>query len=222
MDLARLQGMDAEAAHALKNAGIPDAGELAAIDDVDGLAERSGLPRERVEALRDEARARVEQLFERAGIRDPRELLTSDPADIARRTGLTVAALVAYRSHAERHVEREPASSVDRVLLSERSSKARVEVQGRAHEGVAIVTARLNEDDAELLARAGGDAVVLKERAATAAVRVGGETFPALPIFRLREPGEDGPPEMRVRVAEIKDHKAEEPKRGFLARFRRK
>lgn len=221
MDLARLKGMDAEAAHALKNAGVPDAGELAAIDDLDGLAARSGLPRERVESLRDEARTRVEQLFERAGIRDPRELLTSDPEDIARRTGLSVPALAAYRAHAQRHVERQPPAAVDRVLLSERSSRARVEARGRVHEGVAIVTARLNEDDADLLARAGGDAVVLKERAATAAARVGGETFPALPIFRLREPGEDGPAEMRVRVAEIKDRAPPEAKRGILGRFRK-
>lgn len=221
MDLARLKGMDAEAAHALKHAGVADVGELAAVDDVDGLAGRSGLPRERVEALRDEARTRVEQVLERAGIRDPRELLTSDPEDLARRTGLSVPALVAYRAHAQRHVQGTPAPSIDRVLLSERSSRARVEARGRVHEGVAIVTARLNEDDADLLARAGGDAVVLKERAATAAARVGGETYPALPIFRLREPGENGPAEMRVRVAEIKDRAPLDAKRKILGRFRK-
>lgn len=105
----------------------------------------------------------------------------------------------------------------DRVVLLETSSKARVVRAGVAQEGLPIVTARVNDEDAKLLDGVTGDAVLLKERATTARVRLGGELLAPLPIYKADAAGV----ETRVRVAEIKDRPAE-PRRGLLARLRRR
>lgn len=90
----------------------------------------------------------------------------------------------------------------DAVVLLEGSPLARVRLGGSVHDAVRIVIAGPIERDIEVLSRAAGDVILLKEGATTAPVRVGERVRLSLPLYKeKREEGRVR--EVRVRVARI-------------------
>lgn len=203
MDLARIPDIGPVHAGILREAGITTVAELAALTDVEGLAARTKVHPATLEALQAAARAHVESLLEAAGVHGMEELARADLDVLAEGTGIPRSSLETFQRAARAKVTPLP----DRVLLAEGRATARVSLQGEVRSGLAIVTLRMEEDEEAVLARVGGDAVLLKERAATAPVRIGGVVHRALPIYKEIPVTDAAPQETRVRVAAIKDRK---------------
>lgn len=83
-----------------------------------------------------------------------------------------------------------------RVVLKDHSATARVQIGESWHEGVPIVTARVNDDAQDIITTMNADAVILQENATHALVRIEGFVHSSVPIFK---------DEVRVRVHEIRE-----------------
>lgn len=223
MDLARVHEIPASDAQKLQDAGIGSAATLAAVTDVDDLAQRAGLPAEAVDAHRAAARSAVERLLADAGISSEEQLASAEPRQLATATGLSLSEVEAFQRAARKLVAPpEPAhpSGEDRVVLVDGSSRALVRVGNETVQDVPLLTGRFEEDAPAALEKAGEHGVFLLPGSATATVRVRGHTHAGFPIYKG---------ETRVRVKDVREKGAapppaapadapasEEPKKGGL------
>lgn len=135
-------------------------------------------------------------------------------------------------------VDAEPADTEEgerKVVLRPGDATATFEADGRAREGLQVLTAEADRDPVLLLREAGGDGVVLQEGQDTTTVRVGDVTYEGVPIVRRRETAA-GVRETRMKVRALEDEAEpgdrlstdqapdlhlEPPSDGPLARLRR-
>lgn len=192
-------------AEKIREAGIPNAEALAVWEDLPALAERADIGVERLESFRDAARAAVERVLAASGVEGPEQLALADVDALADRTGLERAYLERYQRRAQ--------DAVGKVVLAESAPVARVEVGGQTHHAVPLVTAGFGDDEAAVLSRAGGDAVLLRPRVQVVSALIGGSTHRGLALYKERRRGNGDVEEVRVRVSEIRDvpEKKEEP-----------
>lgn len=215
VDLARIPEIGPDHARVLSEAGVRTAADLAALSDVHDLSRRTGLGLATLDAYRAAAWGLMEGLLEKAGVRGLDELARADLGPLAEATGIPRERLATFQAAArDRTAAAAPAPAPrDRVILSEGRATARVSLGGALHEGLAIVTLRMEEDEAAVLERVPADAVLLKERAATAPARIGGALHRDLPIYKeqpravVDDAGGSAVEEVRVRVREIKDQR---------------
>lgn len=217
MELSSIPEIGPVNAGILAEGGVRTAAELAAHADIEALAQRTRMAPGRLEAFRAAVWSHLEAILEGAGVRDLDQLADADVSALAASTGLAPDSLALFQSAARQKLGRSPsgaplaeaqaAARPDRVILSDGRATARVSLGGILHAGLAIVTLRMEEDEADVLARAPGDAVLLKERAVTAPARVGGVLHRDLPIYKEQARDGGATDEIRVRVAEIKDRR---------------
>lgn len=212
MELATVPEIGPEFAGKLVEAGIPNAEALAVWEDVDALAQRAGIDAERVESFRDAARSEMERILTGAGVEGPEALAVADVGALAERTGLERAYLERYQRRAQ--------DALGRVVLLDDVAVARVHVGASTHHAVQLVTATAADEDDAVLARAGGDAVLLKPARDVAPVHIAGITHRALPLYKERRT-DTGVEEVRVRIAEIREV-TDEKKKGLGRLFGRK
>jgi hypothetical protein len=215
MHLSRIPDI-AEHADTLAGAGLTTAAELAAITDLEALSQRTSMDRATLAGLQAAARAHLEGMLEEAGVRGLDDLAEADLDALSARSGIPRANLETLQDAARAKLGLPPAPRAaapalpDRVVLMDGRASARVHLQGVERAGLAIVTLRMDEDEAAVLARAPGDAVLLRERAVTAPVRLDGVVHRDLPIYKERPVAQgEGREEIRVRVTEIKDRKGQ-------------
>lgn len=215
MDLSRVPGVTPESKTALEAAGVRSAAELARVPDVGRLAEATSLPVERLEGLREAARAQVVARLREAGVQDEAALAAADTGDLAARTGLERADVEWFQAAARETLAGLPPT---RVTLKPGAGTARVRVEGEVFEGVPVRTAKADESPFELLAMNGGNLVVLQPGHATTVMRVAGATHEAVPLFAGRE----GASEVAVRVVAVReaDVAPVNKRGGLLSRFR--
>ncbi len=119
-------------------------------------------------------------------------------------------------------------------MLRDRAATARVIAGGVVHDDLPIMTARADEPEDDVMSDVRHGAVLLKEKAATAFVRLpDGESRSDVPIFkeRVKDPTTLETEEIRVQVHEIRE-RAPEPsaasteagvsvgeRKGFLSRM---
>ncbi|HWG89581.1 MAG TPA: hypothetical protein VNZ52_01905 [Candidatus Thermoplasmatota archaeon] len=163
----------------------------------------------RIPTLAPSAVARLEQ----AGVDTVPALLGADPADLARRTGMSVDEVRYLQETARRGweeaTEAAPARPEDpsRVVLKDDAPTARVLVAGAWHDDVPILISKGPDFDARLRETLREDGVLLRAKADTVAARVAGAWWENLPLFKERR-GTDGlAAEVRVRVDEIREHR---------------
>jgi hypothetical protein len=218
MHLSRIAEIGPHHADVLAGAGLTTAAELAAVADLEALSQRTNVHPSTLEALQAAARAHLERMLEAAGVRGVEDLADADLDALSRESGIPRANLETFQDAARQKLGLPPArreaaparpALPDRVVLMDGRATARVHLQGEARAGLAIVTLRMDEDEAAVLSRAPGDAVLLRERAVTAPVRLGGVVHRDLPIYKERPvaEGAEAREEIRVRVTQIKDRK---------------
>lgn len=168
-----------------------------------------------------------------AGVRTVDELRHVDVEDVARRTGLRPAQLEGWRNEAARALEEgvEAAAKVTEaaaveaekaaVVLRDRATTAKVRIRGVMHDNFPIITAKIEESQAEIAKTIEENAVLLKEQADTAWVRVEGEWHKNVPLFKEKlAEGErvagQAMEEVRVFVKEIREHPREALKPSSL------
>lgn len=212
MDLAAVPEIGPAFAPKIGEAGLPTVEALAVWEDLEALATRSGIDRDRLGSFRDAARASVERALADAGVDGPAALAVADVGALAERTGLD-------RAHLERY-QRRARDALGKVVLLEGAPVARVQVGDATHHAIALLTATQADDEDAVLARAGGDAVLLKPDAEVVPALIAGVTHRALPLYKERR-GEDGAvEEVRVRIAQIREIPPEEPKKkGGIGRM---
>lgn len=201
MDLSDIEGIGPAYEKRLKEAGVATAEDLAGADPA-SLSKKTGI-----------ALSRLETFIARAGERlagAPRE----ESASSAGSDAAEAAAMAAPSPGDATYVP-------VRVVLHDRATSARV-IQGeRVHENLPIVTARANEDEEEIMDALSQDAVLLKERATTAFVRLSDGWHVDVPIYKEKvvelESGGTSMEEVRVKVQEIREKK--EPKKGLFAKI---
>lgn len=220
MDLASVPEIGSSFARKLQDAGCENAEALVVWEDIGALAERSGIDHERLESFRDAARARVERVLADVGVTSPEQLATADPAELSERTGLSIAYLDRYR-HAAQHAVDGPGA---KVVLVDGAPVARVHLAGATHHAVPLLTAGVFDEDDAVLARAGGDAVLLKVDRDAVPALIGGITHRDLPLYKERRKDGGEIEEIRVRVTQIRDvpvagESAKEEKKGGLGRL---
>lgn len=212
MDLAYVPEIGPAFAQKIAGAGVPNVEALAVWDDLDALALRAGIDRDRIESFRDAARAHLERALADAGVQGPEALAVADVAALAQRTGLDREHLARYQRRAQ--------DALGKVVLLEGAPVARVHVGDATHHAVPLVTATQADDDDAVLARAGGDAVLLKPALDVVPVLIGGVTHRALPLYKERRAAEGVLEEVRVRVSAIRDVPPEEPaKKGGIGKL---
>lgn len=169
-------------ARTLQDAGVESAEALAAWDDLEGLAARSGVSLERLESFRDAARARMESILAQAGVADPAELAAASLDDLQGATGIAEAHLRRYQDAARAHVRKllVDAGYGDARALSEMD----VDVAA-AQTGIAARHLVAYRDVAIAEIAAGPDRVVLLDGAPLARVRAAGVTHEAIPLVTL-------------------------------------
>ena len=209
MDLASVPEIGRTFARKLQDAGVENVEAFVVTEDLAALAARSGVDEERLASFRDAARERVEQVLAEAGIHGPEALAAADHVALSERTGLSVDYIARYRAAAQHAVDGPEA----KVVLVEGAPVARVHLSGATHHAVPLVTAGAADDEDAVLARAGGDAVVLRPQAEAASVLIAGVTHRALPLFKERRKEAGEMEEVRVRIVEIREVPAEEPKK---------
>lgn len=261
MDVSRVPEVGSRFATTLREAGISTAEDLANVEDLATLSERTGVDEDRLGSFRDAARAHLERVLSDAGVLDPASLAEADMATISAQTGIDEAYLARYQSSARDYIAAalsreglsEPSSLAtaedlagvaertgiqlaalvrlrdgareraatpaqpDRVLLVEGAALARVRVAGVEVRDVALVTPGPSDAvDEDVLVRAGGDAVLLREGADVVPALVGGVTHRGLPLYKERRRGEGDAEEVRIRVREIREVRES---KGMLGRF---
>jgi transposase-like protein len=168
-----------------------------------------------------------------AGVRTVEELRAINVEDIAQRTGLKPAQLQGWRDEAARALAQgveaaaqatsQAAEEAEKaaVVLRDRATTAKVRLHGVLHENFPIITAKLDESQAEVSRTIQENAVLLKEQADTAWVRIEGEWHKNVPLFKEKlaegEAAAKGAvEEVRVFVKEIKEHPEEALKPSSL------
>ena len=200
MELTSIPDLGATYAQMLRDAGVGSVAALAGVTDLDALAATTRIHAATLETFRAAAREMMERALGEAGVASPEDLVNADIEALVTRSGIERQHLARYQQAARERLGLAPALP-DRVVLRDGSAKAVVHHAGAAHEGVALVTVRIAEDEADALGRAGESAVVLKEKSPTAPVRLAGRDVGPLPIYKQREDGS----EFRVRVASVKE-----------------
>lgn len=168
-----------------------------------------------------------------AGVKTLEELRNIDVQDMAERTGLKGDQLRKWRDEAARALEEgveTAAKAIPRaaaeaqkvvVVLKDRATTAQVRVRGVMHDNFPIITAKLDESQAEIAKTIEENAVLLKEQADTAWVKIEGEWHKNVPLFKQKlAEGETAArgalEEVRVFVKEIREHPAETLKPSSL------
>ena len=168
-----------------------------------------------------------------AGVKTVEDLRHVDVGALASETGIKAATLEAWRNEAARALEQgveAAAQATERasaeadkaaVVLKDRATTARVRVNGVMHENFPIITAKLEESQAEIAKTIDENAVLLKEQADTAWVRIEGEWQKNVPIFKERlaegeRAARGAVEEVRVFVKEIREHPKEALKPSSL------
>lgn len=215
MDLASVPEIGPSFAKKLQDAGVENVESLVVWSDLDALAERSGVDRERLESFRDAARGHVERVLAEAGVNGPEDLAAADAPALSERTGLSTTYLARYREAAQ-HVVDGPEA---KVVLVDGAPVARVHLAGATHHAVPLVTAKPEDDDDTALARALGDAVLLKAERDTVPVLIGGVTHRDLPLFKERRKDGGEIEEVRVRVSQVNEVQAKPEKKGGIGRL---
>lgn len=213
MHLSRIPDIGPEHADILAGAGLTTAAQLAAITDLEALSQRTSVDQETLAGLQAAARAHLERMLEEAGVRGVEDLADADLDQLSATSGIPRANLESFQDAAREKLGLAPLPRAaarpalpDRVVLADGRATARVHLAGAERAGLAIVTLRMDDDEAAVLARAPGDAVLLRERAVTAPVRLDGVVHRDLPIYKERAvEGSEAKEEIRVRVTEIKD-----------------
>lgn len=161
-----------------------------------------------------------------AGVKTVEDLRALDVEDIAKRTGIKASSLETWRNEAARAVERgveiatqaipKVAARADEaaVVLRDRATTAKVRIDGAMHENFPIITAKLDESQAEIAKTIEENAVLLKEQADTAWVRIEGEWRKNVPLFKEKlaegeKAAQGAVEEVRVFVKEIREHPQE-------------
>ena len=209
MELSSVPEVGPSFAEKLREAGVPNAEALAVWEDLPALGERAEIDLDRVESFRDAARAKTEETLSAAGVSGPEALALADVEELSQRTGIERAYLERYQRRAQ--------DAVGKVVLADAAPVARVEVAGQTHHAVPLVTATPGDDENAVLARAGGDAVLLRPRASVVSALIGGQAHRGLALYKERRGSTGDVEEVRVRVAEIRDvpeEKVEEKKHG--------
>ena len=215
MDLASVPVIGPSFAARLRDAGVDTVEAFVVTEDLHRLTAESGIPLDRLESFRDAARERVEKVLADAGITGPEQLAQADHVALSMKTGLSVEYLARYREAAQHAVDGPEA----KVVLVDGAPVARVHLAGVTHHAVPLVTATAADEDDVVLARAGGDAVLLKPQAEKVPVLIAGITHRELPLFKERRKDGGEVEEVRVRVAEIRDVEAKPEKKGGLGRL---
>lgn len=197
MHLSAVPEIDNETADKLLAAGVPNAEALSIWEDIVGLEERLGVGEGRVEGWRDAARQAVERALQTAGIQGPEMLATAELVPLSDKTRIEIAYLA--------HYQRKARDSLGKVVLAEAAPIARVHLGEDRHEAVPLVTAGWSDEDDAVLARAGGNAVLLKPSAEVVLAVIGGVTHRALPLYKERRSDDGAIEEVRVRVVEIRE-----------------
>lgn len=201
---------------ALAEAGVADPADLAAAD-VESLSDRTGLSRGTLVRYQGAAKAAVQRALENAGFRDDHALAAMELEDAIMKTNIGATHLARMRDEARARLE---SRATWRIVLAESAPIARVHLK-EAVENVALLTARMDEDDASALARTATDAVLLRPTFDVATVRVGGETHREIPLYKERRSASGDLQEIRIRVADVRDVPAGEQapaageKKGF-------
>lgn len=201
MDLASVPEIGPSFAAKLRDAGIENVEAFVVTEDLLALSARSGIDEGRLESFRDAARERVERVLAEAGVNGPEELAAADHVALSMRTALSVEYLARYRQAAQHAVDGPEA----KVVLVDGAPVARVHLAGATHHAVPLVTAGPTDDADAILARAGGDAVLLRPQAETVPVLIAGITHRELPLFKERRREGGDTEEVRVRVVEIRE-----------------
>lgn len=180
MDLQDVPEIGVSFARTLQDAGVESVESLAAWDDLDGLAARSGVSLERLESFRDAARARMERVFADAGVADPAELAAADTSDLHGRTGIAEPHLRRYQEAARAHVKRTLAGAG----YADAPAIAAMDVEAvAASTGIPARHLVAYRDAAKAEVAAGPDRVVLLEAAPLARVRVAGVTHEGVSLL---------------------------------------
>lgn len=161
-----------------------------------------------------------------AGVKTVEDVRHIDVEEVARKTGLRAGTLERFRDEAARLLEEgvEAAASAAEeaarraeetaVVLRDRATSAKVRLDGVLHENFPIITAKIEESQAEIAKTIEENAVLLKEQADTAWVRLEGEWHKNVPIFKEKlaegeKAARGAVEEVRVFVKEIREHPKE-------------
>lgn len=202
---------------ALADAGVADPAELAEADMAE-LREKTSLSESYLERYQTAARAHVKKQLEAAGYTDATSIAAIENLeDAVMKTGIGAAHLARYRDEARAALE----DRADwKVVLVEGAPVARVTVAGATHDAVPILAASAADDDEAVLARAGGDAVLLKPTMDAVPVVIAGARYADVQLYKERRKPDGEVEEVRVRVSEVRE--IPEKKKGGLGRlFRR-
>lgn len=202
MDLTSVPGVDAVTAR-----GLHDAGILSVAD----LARSRFAPPPLVEA----AQELILHKFREAGAGTEAALADANTDDLAARTGMHRNDVLWFQEAAR---EALGLLLTHRVILVDGQRTANVVLPEGERFGIRILTARTDEDVDDVLSSTAGDAVLLRERASAAMVRVDGVMHEHLPLFRLKADGT----ERRVRVQELRERRVVDKERSLLSRMLRR
>ncbi|HEV8359165.1 MAG TPA: helix-hairpin-helix domain-containing protein [Candidatus Thermoplasmatota archaeon] len=233
-DVAAKTGLKAETLRAWRDeaARVLEGGVESAARTAEQAGRSASTVRLDLSDIRGLGEASAKKLRE-AGVRTVEDLRHVDVEDLAKRTGIKASSLEGWRNEAARLLER----SVDlaaratvagarraeeaAVVLKDRATTAKVRLEGVMHENFPIITAKLEESQAEIAKTIEENAVLLKEQADTAWVRVEGEWHKNVPIFKEKlaegeKAAKGAVEEVRVFVKEIREHPQEALKPGKL------
>jgi hypothetical protein len=215
MDLDLIKGVGPATKEKLHEAGVTNVEDLAK-GDKDTLSEATGVPAGRIQSFIVQAQgllaaettadeeapeatiAEATPAATPAPAAEPAPTPTAAPTPEPARTPVTVT---------------KPIVDAWRVVLKDRAATARVDTGAATYENLPIVTAKLEEDEDVIMREIGYNAVLLKERATTASVRVNDAWRNGVPIFKERVlDARQGVAELtRVRVHEIRDTSGASP-----------
>ena len=212
MDLARVPGVSAEWKASLDAAGVKDAPTLARATGLADLAQRTGIPAERLEGLREAARRVVIAALRDAGIRSEEALAAADAADLAARAGVAEQDVAWFQAAAREALAGLPPR---RVTLRPGGQLARVRLEEDVHEGVPLRTVAQPDEHGPALAAMAGNVVLLRPGADAVVARLEGVVHEDVPLYAEARDGE-----LAVRVAEVRraEDAPRKEKRGLFGR----
>ena len=214
MDLARVPGVSAEWKAALESAGVRATTDLARATGLDDLAQRTGIPAERLEGLREAARRRVIAMLRDAGVTSEQDLAAADPADLAQRSGIPQADVEWFQAAARETLAGLPPR---RVTMRPGVPLARVRLEEDVLDGVPVRTLGEQEEPGAALAAMDGNVVLLRAGQPFVAARVHGALHEEMPLYAESKDGE-----VAVRVAEFRTFRPGAPKKEKRGLFGRK
>ena len=196
MDLSRVPGVSAEWRASLEAAGVGTAAALARATGLAALAERTGIPEERLEGLREAARRALLSRLRDAGVASEADLLAAEPGDLASRAGLQREDVEWLQAAAREAVAGLPPR---RVTLRPGNALARVRLDEDVHEGVPLRALGEAEAPGPTLAALASNVILLRPGSEQAVARIQGVVHEALPLYAEGSAGE-----VAVRVAQVR------------------